>query len=216
MQLSSHWILFLSCLFCLAACSSDKTYTLEELKNNPTNQLHLSYSKDADFEKINQSFEGKKEKEILDLLNQPNVSFASVSYGLYHLGNHYIYDETTVKKGVEYLQIAADQYLNPLAMSRLGRMYYTPSEQLPKGIQQDLILAYYYTNLAIALGNISEEQGEKGVFISSYMRKNSLGLFDALQSEVIQEKYDVDAAQAKLKKDLENIRKAYKEYYFPK
>lgn len=203
------------CLLILSSCSRDKIYTLKELSNNFDNQLKLAITAHADFKAINKKYEKKTTEEIKALLTEPNISFVTASYGLYYLGFNHIQHkkEAKVREGIKYLHVAADQYYNPFAMSTLGRMYYTSTEGLPEGIEQNVILAYYYTNLAIALGNITAEKSKKGQYVLDYVSRNSLGLFDALNTQLVQVRYDVPKAEAKLKNHLEKIKKAYTQNY---
>ncbi len=86
--------------------------------------------------KICQDFDPMSEQEIKKKLERPNTDLFTISYGYYFLGMRQL-ENNKVKKGLASLHRAADDLLNPLAMSQLALIYSQKKEDISKQTQQE-------------------------------------------------------------------------------
>lgn len=101
---------------------------------------------------------------LMKILKKEDVTLYEVSYGLYYLGLSYL-KEGDVEHGVKLLHASAEDYLNPMALSEMARIYYHGDEELhhifPKehlegvhlGIEQNIEKSFVTLNLAFEIAH---------------------------------------------------------------
>jgi hypothetical protein len=194
-------------------------HSLAQLSNNAENKnLRLRLNPKPDFTKTCGQFSKLKLEEIKYWLNQPDRELNEVSFALHYLGNRYLAADS-FDTGRRYLQISAEQYLNPFSYLKLAQIYTTPraevEKKFPKQVvhfEQDIKAAYLYLRLAQALSETSmHKQGDNYLFnfVNKYIDGAMLNLQEqqkTLNLEFSSEKERVDST-------VEATLKAYNRMY---
>lgn len=200
---------FVSLLFVMlfwGACTSINqeetvSYTLEQLQDNMRNKQGLKVESSVKIGELCEHFKAQSLEEIKEELSKEGLGLYEASYGLHYIGNRYL-QAGDFKHGFHFLEVAADEYLNPLSMLKLARIYYMPTQKLEEsfpeggldGFKQDWQRAYYYINMSLS---ITEQitGGRRGHYLIDVVVFNGVGILDELSAYGQQGKFDEATAR---------------------
>lgn len=189
-----------------SACSSINqeeavSYSLEQLQDNMRNKQQLKVEPKIKIGELCESLKAQSLEEIKERLTKESLGLYEASFGLHYMGNRYL-QSGDFQHGFHFLEVAADEYLNPLAMLKLARIYYMPTEKLAEsfpegslqGFEQDWQRAYYYINMSLS---ITERitGGRRGHYLIDVVVFNGVGILDQLTAYGQQGKFDEVAAR---------------------
>lgn len=210
-------------MFCFA-CQSDqpqKEFTVEELENNTQNQLELPVEEEVDLFRLQEELEKLDKGAIEKRLEKKGLALVEASYLFNTLGLRY-FQEDNFKKGMYYHKVAADQYLNPLAMVRLAHIYSDSASDVQKkfpnaelsGFEQDFEKVYHYLHYGLNMAILTMErfQDDSAVKEVNYMSRSLTDLFQSRDSSILGD-FDVQAAEEAMKKELPAIREKFENLY---
>jgi hypothetical protein len=217
------FFLILGLIF-LTSCGKDqgaKSYSISELEKNKVNSLNLSVEKKVDFLAICREMASSDINSLTKRLQKKNVGLIEVSYGFYFLGSRYL-EKDDFDKGINYLHIAADLYLNPLAMHKLAVIYAQPAAQIRKNVpngqarnfKQDFDKSYYYIHRSINSAIMTMEAYNDRTILDD-INKYALPLIELFEKKdsTILKDFDFQAAELRGKKDVQLIRSEFDKLY---
>lgn len=202
----------------------NKTHTLRQLENNKENSIDIQSVEKPDLSNLNEKFSKSSKEEIEKMLNKKGINIFDVSYGMHYLGNRY-FAEDNFEKGMYYQHLAADKYLNPLAMLRLAIMYSKTKEEiasnLPQGtkidFERDYEKSFRYMIWALNTAVLTMEYFEDRTIVDDINRYGApiIKLYEKPDSNMLKV-FDIDKAEKKAKKELPEIEAAFLKVYKPK
>ncbi len=210
----------------LTACQSEKTkvYSLSELEQNKKNILGLKANTQPDLKKLcDDLFEIEGREKLEKRLSKADIDLFEVSYIFYTLGVDYL-RHNDFEKGMQYLHIAADDYLNPLAMIRLARIYVETKEvvssKFPQGavkdFEQDFQKVYHYLHWALNTAILTMEYF-KDRYAIDIVNEIATPLIDGFEGQNPKfsppSDFDKDAAAKDMEKQLPTIRAEFEKLY---
>ncbi|MCP4438768.1 MAG: hypothetical protein GY810_07470 [Aureispira sp.] len=213
-----------SLILLVAACTSINeeqpvSYTLEQLQDNMRNKQGLEVEPKIKIGELCESFKGQSLKEITKRLTKEDLGLYEASYGLHYMGNRYL-QSGDFRHGIHFLEVAADEYFNPLSMLKLARIYYMSAEQIQAsfpngaldGFSQDWKKAYYYINMSLSL---TEEitGGRRGHYLIDVVVFNGIGILDELSAHAQQGDFDEEAARKYVDEHMQPNLNLYKYMY---
>lgn len=180
-----NYLFLLMILLSLAACDTGRSYTLEELKNNPYNQLELAVNPAPDLHAYQDLLDQLAEKDqaaLLALLESKNLELHEASFALYYLANSFSKADN-LEEALALHMVAANQYLNPQSMLKLAEWYFYKEKDYGKAYE------YLYqsleTKLEITENNRSHPLSTAGKDKMQYLvqeldRLHNAGAFDKM------------------------------------
>lgn len=224
MKNNTVYLMLLGALMFCFACQSDrpqKEFTVEELENNAQNQLELPIEEEVDLFRLQEELEKLDKAAIEKRLGKKALGLLEASYLFNTLGLRY-FQEDNFKKGMHYHKVAADQYLNPLAMVRLAHIYSDSASAVQKkfpnadlsGFEQDFEKVYHYLHYGLNMAILTMEgfQDDSAVKEVNYMSRSLTDLFQSRDSSILGD-FDVKAAEEAMKKELPAIREKFETLY---
>lgn len=214
MQPLSSFRTFIQRLF---MSSAKKPASLAEMFDNQYNRHGYAVGDFSQVSQILASYTNWDKEELLNQLEQEAMTLYEVSYGLYCLSMRCMQQEA-YQDGFRYLSIAADDYLNPLAMVKLARLYYHGAQKMnipPEVLvsrEQDLVRAYYYITLAFQIGGVITDTFGKNKVLDAIVN-SGLALLDTFNLPDIKQKLAVQSADSTLLESLPEKVGIYREMY---
>lgn len=145
-------------LLLFSACSSERTYTTEELCENKGNTLELALEEPLpDLRLLCEELSDMDLPRIERFLQEPGRGWQSVSYGLHYLGNRYI-EAGQLAKGYRALRASALLYDNPLSLFKISQILMSSAELFEQDFAgqelpfraADTLSSYRFLRLALA------------------------------------------------------------------
>jgi hypothetical protein len=211
-------------LLILSACNNDeasKSFTLSELEKNKANSLRLLVEEKIDLKALCKELAEADISGIEKRVQKKNAGLLEVSYGFYFLGSKYL-EKNDFDKGLQYLHIAADHYLNPLAMHTLSVIYSKPAEMIKKGLnssqasqfRQNFEKSYYYLHRALNSAILTMEKYNDRTIVDD-VNKYALPLIEIFEKKdsTVLRNFDFQSAEARAKKDLSAIKSEFEGMY---
>ena len=210
--------------FLLIACQPEvkKKLSLSDLEKNKNNNLALPIEEKIDLKGLcDELFEETDKDKLIKRLAKSKLSLQEASYTLHILGIKY-FESDDFENGMRYQHIAADQYLNPLAMILLARVYAdkkeTVLEKFPEGsvktFEQDFSKCYRYLHWALNCGILTMERFSDRYPTDriNYYATPLIDLFESKDSTRLGD-FDIEAAVRKMEAELPDIRKQFEALY---
>lgn len=198
-----YYIVLAVLLLSLVACQQQKSYSLEQLQENPNNQLQLPVVANMDnfaLEKLLEKFSSLDTSKLLQEMTKSGATLQEISYGFYYLANHAAQVGKT-KEALNYHEIAATQYLNPLSMLKLAQANFMGINQPPVVYPQDYQQAYIH--LHEAMETLTEiTNNNRSHVLAKATKDYDMYLLGELQRAAKAGKFDEAATREQLKKDL--------------
>lgn len=197
--------------------SAKKPASLAELCDNQYNRHGYAVGDFSDVNEMLASYTKLDQEQLLKTLEQEATTLYEVSYGLYFLSMRYMQQEA-YQDGFRYLAIAADDYLNPLAMVKLARLYYHGAQKMniPPEVEvsreQDLVRAYYYITLAFQIGGVITDTFGKNKVLDAIVN-GGLALLDTFNLPDIKKKLAAESAGSTLLESVPEKVRIYREMY---
>ena len=190
---------------------------LDSLCDNHYNRLRLPIGKFEQVKAIIALNKKSSVKEIKARLNTRKITLYEASWGLYYLGQKSLNDKD-YKHFVKYLTIAADDYLNPWAMTLLAKVYFYDKAEWKKQFpdseittDKDLERSYTYLSLALVLsGEIEKEHQDN--FLLTGVANGGLAMKDTFEGTGISG-FDARKTLQKHQRELLGKAEAYKQMY---
>jgi uncharacterized protein YcfL len=211
-------------LIILTSCESDKvakSFTLSELEKNSANALKIPVEKKVDFLALCKEMATSDINKLSKRLQKKNVGLIEVSYGFYFLGSRYL-EKDDFDKGLNILHIAADLYLNPLAMHKLAVIYAQTAEEIRKNVRagqarnfkQDFEKSYFYIHRSINTAIMTMETFNDRTIVDD-INKYALPLIELFEKKdsTILKNFNNEAALSKGKRDVQLIRSEFDKLY---
>jgi hypothetical protein len=195
------------------------SHSLAQLSNNSENKsLRLRLNPKPDFMKTCNQFSKMKLEEIKNWLRQPDRELNEVSFALHYLGNRYL-EADSFDTGLRYLQISAEQYLNPFSYLKMGQIFTTSRAEVERKFpqqvvhfEQDIKAAYFYLRLAQALSESSlHKQGDNYIF--NFVNKYSDGAMQNLQAQQKTLNLDMSGEKERVEKTIDSTLTLYSRMY---
>lgn len=172
-----------------------KPGTLLDYLNNPNNEKGYPAGRITEAKPVVDKLTKMNKEQVKNFIDSASLSLTEISYSLYFWAMRHI-QEGKVDEGVKLLQLTADQYLNPMAMTKLARLKYHGSEAFTKSnpnaqatFNKNLEESFYYINLAFEITQIiSEQSSDKTVL--NYVVNDGLALFDTFHAMNVQNKFN--------------------------
>ena len=190
---------------------------LDTLCRNHYNALHLTVGK---FEQVKAIIERDKKASVQELkngLNAKNITLYEASWGLYYLGQKSLSNQD-FPHFVQYLTVAADDYLNPWAMTLLAKVYFYDKaawkKQFPQAqitTDKDLERSYTYLALAFVLSGEIEKDHQDN-FLLTGVTNGGLAMRDTFEGTGISG-FDARRALQKHQQDMLVKAETYKKMY---
>lgn len=210
------------CLITACENEANKKFTLSELENNKGNILGLKVEDKLDIKGLCDALLEEENKEKLEKrLGKNGLGLIEASYVFHILGIKY-FEADDFEKGMLYQHLAADQYLNPLAMVLLARIYSerkeTVVEKFPKGVvtdfEQDLSKSYHYLHWALNCAILTMEHFEDRYPTDqvNYHATPLINLFEGKDSTRLGS-FDTAAAAKEMEAQLPEIKKEFEALY---
>lgn len=186
--------------------------------DNAENKHGFRVGKAAQLESSFKHFKNMSTEELIEALEQEDLSLYEISNALFMLANQYFQKEQ-IEQGMEAITISADDYHNPLAMVQLAKIAFHGDhyqKMLPAGsslkVETDLAKAFYYVNRAFETCRaLLDNTGQK--FALDLCVSNGLGLLDSYQLQEIKEKFDPHtqgkAVRVAINQNLDQFAKIY-------
>ena len=211
----------------IASHGSNPSPDVSHLLDNQYNKKNLPVGEFSTVENMVNNMEKQDRNHLLKTLNDEDVTLYEASYGLFFLGLTYLHDGD-VEKGVKYLKASAEDYLNPLALGEMARIYYHGNDELhhifPKehiddidlGIEQDHEKSFVILNLAFEIAHEVHKKHHSTVVLRQ-VSKEGVELLERFTfkneaDELRTTEEDKAKLMADLNKDLELLQK-YREMY---
>ena len=196
-----------------------KPGTLLDYLNNPSNEKGYPAGRITEAKPIVDKLTKMRKEEVKNFIDSAALSLTEVSYSLYFWAMRHI-QEGKVDEGVKLLKLTADNYLNPMAMTKLARLKYHGSEAFTKStpnanatFEKDLKESFYYINLAFEITQIiSEKSNDKTVL--NYVVNDGLALFDTFHAMDVQNKFDSKGVKEQQKKKRREALEQYRTLYY--
>ena len=190
---------------------------LDRLCDNHYNKRGLKSGDFAQVKPIIDSARKATVKELAARLNTPGITLDDASWSLYYLGQKSLGDND-FKSFVKYLTAAADDYLNPWAMTLLAKVYYYDKESWKKNYpaaeittDRNLDKSYSYLSLAFLIaGQIEQDHHDNSILTG--VANGGLALKDTFEGGRVAG-FDPRASLAKNKNDLSAKAQAYQKLY---
>ncbi|EJF51770.1 hypothetical protein SapgrDRAFT_1277 [Saprospira grandis DSM 2844] len=220
----NHYAFFLLVFFSLGlfSCSDQlaKSYTVAELLDNQQNHLQLPLEQNPDLLLLCQELDETDIPGIKNRLERPGIQELEASFALYFLGQKY-FQQDSFEQGLAIMEKVAENYLNPLAFTRLMLLHKTaPSRfaQLPagqgQGFQPDMAKAYYYLHAALNSAIFMMERfNDRGPVddVNRYAQGFIQILEEGDSSQL--RGLDLKAAEAKMKAELPQLEAKFEALY---
>jgi hypothetical protein len=194
-----------------------KPATLAEMSDNQYNRHGYDVGDFSEVSQILATYTKFDKEQLLNKLEHEATTLYEVSYGLYFLAMRYMQQEA-YQDGFRYLRIAADDYLNPLAMVKLARVYYHGAQKMniPPEVEitreEDLVSAYYYITLAFQIGGVITDSFGKNKVLDAIVN-SGLALLDTFNLPDIKKKLAADSAESTLLESVPEKVRIYREMY---
>ncbi len=141
--------------------------------------------------------------QIKAAMDSTDLSLHEISYALYFWAMRHI-QEGKVQNGYQLLKVAADDYLNPLAMVKLARINFHGSKALQQGsnpidldLDKDLETSYYYITLAFEVTRVlNDKTGDKVML--NHVVNSGLALYDTFGMNQLEEGFNRKEISEKL------------------
>ena len=218
-----YFLLIGAFIICMS-CESDRplqAYSIEELEKNEQNDLKLAVEENPDILTLTGELEKLDRAGVEARLQKKGLGLMEASYLFYTLGLRY-FQEEDFQNGMKYQKLAADQYLNPLAMIRLAHIYTDSTSSVQKmfpeadlgDFEQDFDKVYHYLHYGLNMAILSMEHFQDNYVVkeANFMSGPLTNLFQARDSSVIGN-FDVKAAEAAMKAELPAIREKFEAFY---
>jgi|GEM_PF-5624660 len=206
----------------LFSCSDQlaQSYTVAELLDNPQNQLQLPLEQNPDILFLCQELDETDITGIRTRLERPGLHALEASFGLYFLGLKY-FQQDSFDLGINIMEKVADNYLNPLAFTRLMLLHKTdPSRfaQLPagegQGFEPDIEKAHYYLHAALNSAIFMMERFNERAPVDDVNRyaQGFIQILEEGDSSQLRG-LDLKAAEAKMKAELPQLEAKFETLY---
>ena len=204
--MSPKTCLFLFVILLVTSCSSNVSYTLEQLENNHYNALKLPANgsiTDNDFRDLFDKLSELNKDELTQILTGNNLELNEASFCFYYLANSYA-REKNIEKAMYYHQLAAEQYINPQSLLKLAEWNFFKEKDFAKAYE------YLHQSLEVKVeitgNNRSHPLAKNGKDKIEYMRQE---LEKAAQNGA----FDRNSVRQKLKAELTPLVNKYREIY---
>ena len=174
--------LFLLSIFKGAINSATHTVsgTISDYLSNKHNERNFLQGTLVDGNQLIDQYLEMDKNQVEQHMNDKDLTLHEISNAVYFYAMRHI-QENKVQDGFEMLHIAADDYLNPIAITKLARIYYHGPAAFGKDhnlkMEKDLEKSFYYINLAFNVtGVVKEKTGGKKVI--DMVVNSGLALFD--------------------------------------
>lgn len=180
-----------------------KPGTLAEYVDNPNNKRGYHKGSIAQAVALFNTYTKMDMLQIQSAMDSTDLSLHEISYALYFWAMRHI-QAGQVKEGYNLLKVAADDYLNPLAMVKLARINFHGSRALQQGDQpmdlvldKDLEVSYYYITLAFELTRVlNDKTGDKVML--NHVVNSGLALYDTFGTNQLSEGFNRKELSEKL------------------
>jgi hypothetical protein len=215
-------IFLISVLCCACQSTVKKKPSLADLEANKNNDFGLPIEEKLDLKGLcDELFEEKDKDKLIKRLGKTNLGLQEASYTLHILGIKY-FELDDYETGIRYQHIAADQYLNPLAMVMLARIYADKKAEVlakfPEGavktFEQDFSKSYRYLHWALNCGILTMERFSDRYPIDkiNYYVTPLIDLFESKDSTRLGH-FDTELAAQKMEAELPEIRRQFEALY---
>ncbi len=216
-------LLLLTLLCCFSACQPERTqqFSVDQLTNNPKNQLGLPVEESTDWLSLAEELETADSKEVKKRLERKGIELAETSYLFYALALSY-FKEEKFDEALAALKVAADQYYNPLAMVRLAWIYADTKAEVQKrfpkadlsNFEQDYQKVYDYVHYGLSAAIFMMERFDDRYCVDevNLISRPLTDRFIAKDSTVIGD-FDTQAAAAALEQALPQLQKDFEATY---
>ncbi len=172
-----------------------KPGTIEDYVDNPNNKKGYHKGNITQAVSLFNSYTKMDKTQIQTAMDSTDLSLHEISYALYFWAMRHI-QEGKIKQGYQLLKVAADDYLNPIAMVKLARINYHGSQALQQGknpidlqLDKDLETSYYYITLAFEVTRVlNEKTGDKVML--NHVVNSGLGLYDTFGMNQLEEGFN--------------------------
>lgn len=190
---------------------------LDRLCNNHYNRLNLPVGKMTDVKQIIDAARKSTPQELKAKLNANNITLQEASWDLYYLGQKSLSDND-FKSFVKYLTVAADDYLNPWAMTLLAKVYYYDKARWQKDFpkaqittDQNLEKSYTYLQVAFVIGGEIEHDYQDNAILTG-VTNGGLALKDTFEGTGVKGFNSQDAINKNKASMLDKV-KTFKRLY---
>jgi hypothetical protein len=208
----------------LSACQFDKavkSHTVTELESNENNKLQLPTEEKPDILTLCKQLAEMDKAAIEKRLQKKGLGLFEASYSFYFLGSQYMANNE-FDKGIKYQQVAADIYLNPMAMHNLAVIYSKTAEEIKKDLpegqaknfKQDFGKTYYYLHRALNSAVLTMENFNDRTAVDDVNRYAAplITMFEQRDSAILRN-FDFAAAEQKGAEDMKLIATQFKKMY---
>lgn len=190
--------------------------TITDYLNNKHNELNFLQGSLMDGNELIDQYLNMDKAQVEQHMNETNLNLHEISNAVYFYAMRHI-QANKVQEGFDMLHIAADDYLNPIAITKLARIYYHGPAAFGKDhnlkMEKDLEKSFYYINLAFNVTNtVKEEPGGKKII--DMVVNSGLALFDTFHGLEVNNKFDSKATQEKQAEEMEAALQLFSEMYF--
>ncbi|MBX2875168.1 MAG: hypothetical protein KTR30_23795 [Saprospiraceae bacterium] len=180
-----------------------KPGTVKDYVDNPNNKRGYHKGSIAQAVNLFNSYTKMDKPQIEATMDSTDLSLHEISYALYFWAMRHI-QEGKIKEGYELLKVAADDYLNPIAMVKLARINFHGSQALQQGktpidleLDKDLETSYYYITLAFEITRVlNEKTGDKVML--NHVVNSGLALYDTFGMNQLEEGFNRKEVSMKL------------------
>ncbi len=201
----------------VAAKAGGQDAGLDRLCNNHYNRLNLPVGKMSDVKQTIDVARKSTPAELKAKLNASKITLEEASWYLYYLGQKAIQNDD-YKGYIKYMTVAADDYLNPWAMTKLAKVYYYDKaewqKQFPKAqitTDKNLEKSYVYLQVAFVIGG-EVETDTKDNSILTGVTNGGLALKDTFEGTGVKG-FNPQAAITKNKAAMIDKVKTFKRLY---
>lgn len=177
--------------------------TIAEYVDNPNNKRGYSKGSIAQAVALFNAYTKMDKLQIQAAMDSTDLSLHEISYAIYFWAMRHI-QEGKVKDGYELLKVAADDYLNPVAMVKLARINFHGSQALQQGnqpidlaLEKDLETSYYYITLAFELTRVLNDRTGDQVMLN-HVVNSGLALYDTFGTNQLNEGFNRKEMSEKL------------------
>ena len=172
-----------------------KAGTIEDYVDNPNNKRGYHKGSISQAVSLFNSYTKMDKPQIQAAMDSTDLSLHEISFALYFWAMRHI-QEGKIKQGYDLLKVAADDYLNPIAMVKLARINFHGSQALQQGkqaidleLEKDLETSYYYITLAFEITRVlNEKTGDKVML--NHVVNGGLALYDTFGMNQLEEGFN--------------------------
>jgi hypothetical protein len=199
-------LIFILYIFFIVSCDNAVSYSLEELENNKYNNLKMQVEAAMDkagYESMFSQFVTMNKGQILNRMSADNLELHVASYGFYYLANQYA-SEGKNDSALIYHQIAADQYINPQSLLKLSEFYFFR--------EKDYTKAYEYLHQSLEV-TVEITDNNRIHPLTKNIKNKAQHMLEEMNSAGARNVFDIVAVRKKLKAELPELLKKYREIY---